>query len=341
MINSFRCWTAVLCLIALLCQCRTASDSNQPPNILWITIEDLSPMLGCYDDPVARSPNIDRLAKRGVKYTNAFATAAVCAPARSCLVTGVLATTLGTQHLRSETLVPEDIEPFPKILRSAGYYCSNNEKEDYNFESTDIWDDSSDKAHWRNRRSDQPFFAVFNLEITHQSKIFGSDSVYNQRIAKYAGSIKRTRPEDVRLPSYFFDSPEIRKLWARYYDNVQIVDIQIQEILDQLKEDGLEENTIVFFYSDHGTGMPRGKRALYDSGLKVPLIISAPERYQDQLGLKPNTETDRLVSFVDFAPTVLNILDIPIPDYMQGKTFLGKDVDFPRRKRICHFRSCG
>jgi uncharacterized sulfatase len=293
------------------------------PNILWITIEDLTPMLGCYGDPVAVTPTIDQLASAGVRFTNAYASAAVCSPARSCLITGVFATTLGTQNLRSETSIPNEIVPFPKFLRAAGYYCTNNDKEDYNFETDGIWDESSKEAHWRNRASDQPFFAVFNFETTHQSKIFGTDSTYGVRYEKYLNKIDRTPPDQVPLPPYSFDTPEIRKLWARYYDNVQIVDLQIKQLLDELEADGLEENTIIFFYSDHGTGMPRGKRALYDSGTKVPLIIVAPDAYQKSLGLTPGTVNHHLVSFADFAPTMLNLLGLQIPDFIQGKPFLG------------------
>ena len=193
------------------------------------------------------------------------------------------------------------------MLRAAGYYTTNAYKEDYNFDPGKVWDESSKTAHWRNRRENQLFFSVFNFETTHQSQIFGSDSVYNARMAEYLPMIDRTDPNDIQLPTYFFDSPEIRKLWARYYDNVQIVDLRVAELLAELEEDGLRENTIIFFYSDHGTGMPRGKRALYDSGLKVPLIIVAPEKYREQFDLSAGAKTDRLVGFVDFAPTILNM----------------------------------
>jgi arylsulfatase A-like enzyme len=307
----------------LIIACQNHKQQAQP-NMLWITIEDLTPMLGCYGDPVAVTPTIDQLAANGVRFTNAYAAAAVCSPARSCLITGMFATTLGTQNLRSETSIPAEIVPFPKFLRAQGYYCTNNYKEDYNFEADSIWDESSKTAHWRNRAKDQPFFAVFNFETTHQSKIFGSDSVYQARYTQYLDKIQRTDPAEVPLPSYSFDTPEIRKLWARYYDNVQVVDIQIKELLDQLETDGLADNTIIFFYSDHGTGMPRGKRALYDSGTKVPLIIVAPEAYQQSLELYPGTVNHQLVSFTDFAPTMLHVVELKIPEYIQGRPFLGK-----------------
>ncbi len=315
-----------LLMLVLLGSCTEGGNKLDRPNILWITIEDLTPMLRCYGDPLAHTPNIDRLAAEGVKYTQAFSTAAVCSPARSCIITGLYAPSLGTQHLRSETVVPDSIAPFPRLLREAGYYCTNNYKEDYNFEVTGAWDESSEEAHWRNRDPGQPFFAVFNLETTHQSQIFGSQDAYEERFAKYLPHISPTDPAQINLPSYFFDSPEIRKLWARYYDNVQIVDLQVREILDQLDADGLRDNTIIFFYSDHGTGMPRGKRALYDSGLRIPFIVAAPEKYQRHLQLMPGTSDDRLISFVDLAPTMLTLLNLPVPPIMPGRPFIGPDA---------------
>ncbi len=295
------------------------------PNILWITIEDLTPMLGCYGDPVAHTPSIDQLADQGVRFTNAFATAAVCSPARSSIITGLHACTLGTQHLRSETEIHDSIQGFTSYLREIGYYCSNNGKEDYNFKLADAWDESSKTAHWRNRKGAQPFFSVFNFETTHQSKIFGSDSAYLARFADFHTKITPTDPRSVQLPPYSFDTPEIRKLWARYYDNVQIVDLQIQDLLNQLDEDNLREETIIFFFADHGTGMPRGKRALYDSGTRVPFIIWAPEKYQKIYGLHPGTTQSRLISFVDLAPTILEMLELPTPEIIVGKSFLDLD----------------
>ncbi|MEM6633641.1 MAG: sulfatase [Bacteroidota bacterium] len=301
----------------------TNGTVHQPLNILWITSEDMNAFLGAFGDSVAYTPYLDRLASEGVRYTHAFATAPVCSPSRSCLVTGVYATSMGTQHLRSELTIPEAIIPFPKFLREKGYYCTNNKKEDYNFQDPTIWDESSATAHWRNRKEGQPFFAVFNFETTHQSRIFGSDSVFHERFGKRLPEELRHDPQQMVPPPYHFDSPLIRKMWARYYDLVTIMDQQVGEILQQLEEDGLTENTLIMYYSDHGTGMPRSKRALYDSGLRVPLIIKAPKHLQEDLGLRPGTSTAELVSFVDFAPTMLNILDLPIPAYMQGIPFLG------------------
>jgi arylsulfatase A-like enzyme len=301
-------------------------DMSEKPNILWITCEDITTMIGCYDDPIAVTPNIDRLAERGVLFENAFATAPVCAPSRSCLVTGVYATSMGTQNLRSDFEIPAFIRTLPHLLRDAGYYCSNNYKEDYNFYDSTIWDESSHDAHWRNRPPDKPFFSVFNFETTHQSQIFGDDETFYNKYGQQLTDEERTNPDEINLQPYYFDSPQVRKLWARYYDLVKIMDRQVGDILKQVEEDGLQDNTIIFFYSDHGTGMPRAKRALYNSGVKVPFIVYVPQKYQHLLPYQPGSKTDRIVSFVDFPPTILNMLDLSIPEYMQGLPFMGNNT---------------
>lgn len=318
----------ILSLLFLL-SCNNPPEDLDPPNILWITTEDITTMLGSYGDSVAHTPNLDQLAREGVRFTNAFANAAVCAPARSTLITGVYSTSLGSQHLRSEVKIPDFIVPFPKYLKEVGYYCTNNEKEDYSFTDNTIWHESSGIAHWRNRPEGAPFFSVINFGTTHQSQIFGNDQQFYEKYQHQLSEEEIHDPEDIKLPPYYFDTPQVRKLWARYYDLITIMDKQVGEVLSQLEEDGLTDNTIVFFYSDHGTGMPRAKRALFDSGLKVPLIIKAPPKYQEWLKLQPGTTQDHLVSFVDFAPTLLNMLDIPIPEFMDGSPFLGKNVVYP------------
>ncbi len=293
-------------------------------------------MLGAYGHPLAQTPRIDRLAEEGIRFTQAFATAAVCAPARSCLITGVYATSLGTQHLRSDVPIPDAIRPFPKYLREAGYYCTNNEKEDYSFVDSTIWDESSASAHWRKRPEGRPFFSVFNLETTHQSRIFGSDEDFAERFGERLEAIARQNPAEVAPPPYYPDSPTIRKMLARYLDLVSMMDRQVGEILDQLKADGLAANTIVFFYADHGTGLPRGKRALYDTGIRVPLIVRVPAAYRHLFGLPPGSVTDRLVSFVDFAPTVLRLAGLEVPAFMQGQAFMGAEPDPAREYVFAH-----
>jgi len=302
-----------------------AVEPSEPgkPNILWITCEDTSPYLRCYGAALAVTPNLDRLAGQSILYTNAYATAPVCAPSRSCLITGVYATSLGTQHLRSDVAIPRRIEPFPKLLRAAGYYCSNNFKEDYNFKDVTIWDDSSPTAHWRHRRAGLPFFSVFNIMTTHQGQINGSDAEF---FAKYTSRLKpeeRHDPRLIALPPYYPDTPMVRKIWARYYDLITCMDQQVGEILAQLEADGLADSTIVFFFADHGLGIPRFKRTLYDSGLRVPLMVRFPARYQRLAPLASGGRTDQLVSFVDFAPTVLKLAGVSIPSHMQGQPFLG------------------
>jgi len=294
------------------------------PNILWITCEDVSPQyLGCYGDDYATTPNLDKFAAQAVRYSKAFATAPVCAPSRSCLVTGVYATSTGTQHLRSDVKLPRGIKCFPQLLREAGYYCSNNYKKDYNFKDVGVWDESSPDAHWRNRKTGQPFFSVFNFMSTHQGQINGSDELFFET---YRSKLKGEELHDgdkIILPPYYPDTPFVRKIWARYYDLITFMDKQTADLLAELEADGLGDETIVFFFSDHGMGLPRFKRTLYDSGLHVPLMVHFPKKYEHLSVLKGGATTERLVSFVDFAPTVLNLLDLPIPDYMQGTPFLG------------------
>jgi N-sulfoglucosamine sulfohydrolase len=300
------------------------------PNILWITCEDTSPYLGCYGDPYAVTPNIDRFAGQAIRYTNAYATAPVCAPSRSCLITGVYATALGTQHLRSDVRIPRQIEPLPKRLRVAGYYCSNNFKEDYNFKDPTIWDDSSPTAHWRNRVTGAPFFSVFNLGATHQGQINGSDEEFFQKYGSKLKPEERHDPKALTLPPFYPDTPMVRKMWARYYDLVTTVDKQVGELLGQLEADGLAGSTIVLLSADHGFGLPRFKRSLYDTGLRVPLIVRVPIRFQHLSPPARGGRTDQLVSHVDYAPTMLRLAGLAVPPHMQGQPFLGQGPLTPR-----------
>ena len=306
-----------------------AASAKDRPNILWITCEDLSPVLGCYGDRQAVTPNLDRLAAQGVRYTHAYANASVCSPARSTLITGIYATSLGTQHLRSVLPLPEGVRPFPVYLRQAGYYCTNNAKEDYQFKTPpETWDESSRKAHWRKRKPGQPFFSVFNLMTTHQSRIRFDE----KRIPAMARLKPNQRhdPAKMVLPPYYPDTPLVRRDVARVYDLATAMDYQVGDFLQQLEDDGLADDTIVFFYADHGTGMPRHKRFLHDSGIHVPLVIRFPEKYKHLAPAAPGSTTDRLVSFVDFAPTVLSLAGVKVPKTMQGVVFLGPQAGKPR-----------
>lgn len=301
------------------------------PNILWITAEDASPALGCYGDEYATTPHIDALAKESVRYTHAFATAPVCSPSRSCLITGCYAPSLGTHNMRSAFPLPNFVHGFPKYLRDAGYYTTNNVKTDYNTSSwerlvEESWNESSDKAHWRKREeTGRPFFSIFNLMTSHQSRsMVWPRERFEAEVQSKLDPDEIHDPSMANLPPYYPDTATTRRTWARFYDCMTVMDKEVGTILAQLEEDGLADDTIVFFYSDHGTGLPRHKRCLLDSGMHVPLLVRFPEKYRHLAPAKSGETTDRLVSFVDFAPTVLSIAGVEIPEYVQGTAFLGE-----------------
>jgi N-sulfoglucosamine sulfohydrolase len=301
------------------------ADAPKKLNILWISCEDMSPDLGCYGSTYSRSPNIDKLARQGLRFTRAFMVAGVCAPSRSAIITGMYPTSIGTHHMRSKGVPPPYVRCFTEYLRALGYYCTNNVKTDYNFDSPiTAWDENSAKAHWRNRRKDQPFFAVFNITTTHESQIRLADKEFLARIAKVKPE-DRHDPAKAELPPYYPDTPMVRQDWARYHDLITAMDIQVGQLLHQLEEDGLLENTIVFFWSDHGRGLPRAKRWIYDSGIHVPLIVRWPGR------LEPDKTREDLVSSLDFAPTLISLAGGEVPKHLQGPVFLGDKADKPRQ----------
>lgn len=270
--------------------------------------------MGCYGDALARTPNVDGLARAGIRFNHVWSNHPVCAPARTALITGVHATSLGAIHMRSMVQAPAGLRLFPALLREAGYYCSNRSKEDYNVPTpADTWDDSSARGHWRQRRAGQPFFAVFNSNRSHEGQLRTRNP---ERI---------TDPARVRVPAYHPDTPEVRQDWARYYDMVSEADREAGERLRELAEDGLADDTIVFYFGDHGSGMPRSKRWPSDSGLRVPLVVYFPPKWRHlaPVGASPGGQSDRLISFVDFAPTVLSLADLPAPAWMEGRAFAG------------------
>ena len=287
------------------------------PNILWLSAEDISPHLGCYGDANAITPHLDKLATEGTRYTHTFTTAGVCAPCRSGIITGMYQTTLGTHHMRCKAVLPEHIKPFPMYLREAGYYCTNNSKTDYQFRHPkETWDFSGRKGHWRNRKKGQPFFAVFNFTGCHESGI-ASEAKYKSVTADLKPS-QRQDAKKLILPPYYPDTPIVREDWKRNYELITAMDAWAGNLIAQLKADGLYENTIIFFWSDHGVGLPRAKRWLYDSGTRVPLIVRMPKTAGVKAGVN-----NRLVSSIDFGPTVLSLAGLEIPKHMQGRSFIG------------------
>jgi uncharacterized sulfatase len=313
------------------------AEPAQRPNFLWLTCEDMSPHLGCYGEPLAKTPNLDRLARQGVRYTQAFSTSGVCAPSRSCLITGVYPSSLGTQFMRCRGTLPPFIRCFSGELRDQGYYCSNNVKTDYNFTPpASAWDESSRSAHWRNRPTGIPFFAVFNNTVTHESQVRLRGEAF-EKIMQGVPRSDRHDPAVMVLPPYYPDTPEARQDWAQYFDVISAMDGWVGEHLARLDEAGLADDTIVFFFSDHGVGLPRAKRWLYDSGTHVPLIVRFGRNFRHLAPAGPGTATDRLVSFVDFAPTILSLAGAKIPEHMQGVPFLGAQQG-PARKFVFGLR---
>jgi len=285
-----------------------AGDSRTP-NILWISCEDTSCDLGCYGDPYADTPNLDRLAREGCRYTSVFAPYPVCAPTRSSIITAMYPGTIGTMHMRTgdkgyEAVPPPYVKCFTEYLRANGYYCTNRSKTDYQFSAPfTAWDPGRD---WRSRPANMPFFCVINLNATHESQNWPKQ---NERLVH--------DPRRAPVPPYYPDTPLVRQNIARCYDNITRMDRQVGEILQMLAEDGLADQTAVFFWSDHGRGLPRCKRWCYDSGIHVPLIVRWPGRIQS------NTVCDDLVSLCDLGPTVLSLTRIDVPAHMQGRPFLG------------------
>lgn len=318
--------TAVLLLCGIQPSVAAESGEESRPNILWVTSEDNSHhWIGCYGNKDAKTPNIDELAADGIRYKYAYSNAAVCAVARNTLILGRYACSTGTHNMRSRYPVPDKFRTYPSFLREAGYYCVNRSKTDYNFKTDDKshWDESSPKAHWKNRAEGQPFFAVFNTTISHESSLFAkkTENYRNQ------GLIPKTPsrdPASVQLPPHYPDTPEIRQDWVTYMDIVTAMDKQIGEWLSELDDAGVRENTIVFYYSDHGGILPRAKRYINDTGTHVPLIVHFPKKYQHLAPAESGTVNDRPVAFIDLPPTVFSLAGVEIPEQFQGRAFAGK-----------------
>lgn len=316
----------IIRLLSLVMVCATASQlyAEERPNILWITCEDISPNLGCYGDTQAITPNLDRLAGRSLLYSRAYAPAGVCAITRSAIMMGMYSSSIGTQHMRSIATLPQSIRPFTTYLRNAGYFCTNHSKQDYNFKTPeDAWDiGKGSKAHWKHRKPGQPFFAIFNHLDTHESRIRGNTR-HNIKLTE----LEQHDPVSTKQPAYLPDTPLIRKDWARYLDLITMMDKgEIPMRLNELEQAGVADDTIIFFFSDHGAGLPRAKQFVYDSGMQVPLLVYIPPKWKHLLPAKPGSTIDRFVNLLDCGPTVLSLAGIKVPAHMQGNPFLGKQA---------------
>lgn len=331
---------------------RASRRAPERPNILLLTAEDLSSRIGAFGDDVALTPHLDQLAREGVRYPNTFTTAGVCAPSRAALITGVRQTALGAQHMRSNRLQdfravpPPEVKAFPELLRKAGYFTFTTQKLDYQFSLPfpgsgpfTIWDQETfSYADWQGSPDDRPFYGQVNFGVTHESGIFPLAWPKNLLgLIMLPGSFFRTLgyddvidPADVEVPPYYPDTEVIRRDIARQYENVRIMDEEVGRVLADLERDGLAESTIVLWTTDHGDGLPRGKRELFDSGIKVPMIIRWPERFRPP-GVEAGSVDERLVSFVDIAATILSLAGVKPPDWMDGQVFAGPDAAPPRR----------
>ncbi len=302
-----------------------AANAADRPNILWLVSEDTTTTLACYGDRTAPAPTIDKLAREGIVYERCF-TQPVCAPSRATLIAGMYAACFGpAHHMRAQGKIPDWLKGFPAYLREAGYYTSNNAKTDYNspINVREAWNESSGKAHWRKRAAGQPFFSVFNHGVTHESSLFPENEV------------PTVDPATVRVPPYLPDTSEMRADWARHYSRIAKLDVELAARLKELADDGLVDDTIIFYYGDNGGVMPRAKQFLQRSGTHVPLIIRFPPKWRHLAPAAPGSRIKEPVHFVDFAPTVLSLAGIKIPDHMQGRAFAGPAKTTPDEFVYC------
>lgn len=351
----------ILITVFFITSCKQEKLANKPPNILWLVTEDMGHYIPSFGDSTIVTPHLSKLAKEGVVYPNLHSTSGVCAPSRAAIATGMYPSSIGANHMRTTSyndvigipkygaVPPAEVKMISELLRKQGYYCSNNYKTDYQFKPpVTAWDESSPYAHWRNRGKDQPFFAVFNFTETHESGLFepygfreietrhyyAGDRTYKwkgfgkshakNRMTEAETPVHVSKNTKFKIPPYLQDNEvSQRDLW-KLYNNIAEMDKQVGAVLKQLEEDGLLDNTIIFFYGDHGGPMPREKRLIYDSGLKTPMIIRFPDK--KNAGIKDG----QLLSFVDFAPTLLSLTNQEPKEYMQGLAFLG---DFKAKER--------
>ncbi|MFC7337888.1 sulfatase-like hydrolase/transferase [Haloferula chungangensis] len=317
---------------ALFLTALSPSGAAERPNILWLSAEDISPNFGCYGDPHAITPQVDALADEGMRFSHAFTSAGVCAPCRSSIITGMYQNAIGTHHMRCNATMPDWLKPFPLYLREAGYYCTNNSKTDYQFRkpsAATIWNESSSKADWKNRPDGSPFFAVYNFNGCHETGIESKEK-YENVSAVLKDSERQDADKLTTLPPYYPDTPVVREDWKRNYELITALDHWVGEHIQKLKDSGLYEDTIIMFWSDHGVGLPRAKRWLYDSGTRIPLVVRIPEKFRVGEQGTPGSVNDALINSTDFGPTVMNLAGLPTPAHMHGQAILGEGLPAAR-----------
>lgn len=349
--------------ISLLLGCTTESQPREVrplarPNILLLVAEDMSPRLGVYGDAMAVTPNLDRLASEGLRFTHAFTTSGVCATSRAALMTGLPQNAVGAGHMRPMShptrpyvaVPPPEVKAFPELLRRAGYWTFNDGKTDFGFSDGTIggggprtlWDSNErwGGADWREAPAERPFFGMINFGITHESGLFPFGWPENLiHAAMQAAWLLQSRsvdyatdPASVSLPPFYPDIPEARQAVAWQYDHIHEMDRQVGAVLDRLAADGLADSTIVVWTSDHGSGLPGHKREITDRGTHVPLLIRWPERWRPP-GVEPGEVDTRLVSFLDLGPQILAWAGVPRPRWMEGRPFVGPQAG-PQRRYI-------
>ena len=303
------------------------AEGVKKPNILWLVSEDNSILLGCYGDKHAQTPTLDGLAAAGVRYEQARSPAPVCAPTRTAIITGRYAPAIGTQNMRSKEPLPEGVQFWPELLRANGYYTTNNSKTDYNTCSDRIglaWNESSNKAHYRNRPVGTPFFSIFNIETSHESSVHKTEAQI------------KTNPALVEVQPYLPDTPTVRHDIAQYYDKMNEMDREIGRILEELKKDGLADDTIVFYYSDNGGVLPRSKRFLYSNGTQVPLIAYFGKNFAHLAPQSVGSSNSELVNLIDLPPTALSLVGIKPPAFLQGRAIAGEFIAPARPYDYCY-----
>lgn len=358
-----------LCMLLLSCQPIGKQDAEttastdlmlpERPNILWLTTEDMGPYIAPFGDSTIETPNLSRLAAEGIIYPRFFSTSGVCAPSRAAIATGMYPSGIGANHMRTtsypevtglpvyEAVPPPEVKMMSELMRRQGYYCTNNSKQDYQFQPpVAAWNESGNYAHWRNRAEGQPFFSIFNFTTTHESGLFEPYGMRRNEMRHYQAGDRNYNPGggrtsgedtpvhvspdlDFKIPPYLPQTDSVRRDMWKTYNNIAEMDRQLGVILAQLESDGLLENTIIFFYGDHGGPLPRQKRLIYDSGLNTPLIVRFPGKQ------RAGSSDGQLLSFIDLAPTMLSLIGAEPPAYMNGRAWLG-EYDAPGERDYIH-----